>query len=396
MALTSRTLRAALIVTVATLVLPMSMLLGATLGALGPLLVTGVGMPRYALGTLIAVASAATILLSVKVGRFADTLSVQRLTMALFGGIGLMYLGISLVPDWRWMVPMVAAGGLLQALGNPISNRLVVEHVPRSSRGLAMGIKQSGIPVAAVVIGLALPSLATVVGWRGAVQAIVLVAAGCVIMSRFAVPYRPPAVVEFRTYPWPPMGMMRRLLVYTFFMASGMSVLLSYVPLYAHEALGMESRRAGVVVAVMGVAGAVMRIGGGLMHSLLGVFDTLIVLSLGAALFGSLLWLASAGLPWIIWIGALGLGATALSWTTIVNLALIEVSEAEGSGTGGASGLVYLGFFGGFASSPLLFGFAVELSGGYHVAWFLVVAQFVTASLIAVTFRRRRLGADAR
>ncbi len=60
----------------------------------------------------------------------------------------------------------LAVAGVSNAVAQPATNLFVAEEVPADRQGLGFGIKQSGIPGAIVVSGLALPVLAIPFGWR--------------------------------------------------------------------------------------------------------------------------------------------------------------------------------------------------------------------------------------
>src|SRR5829696_3682206 len=61
---------------------------------------------------------------------------------------------------------LLAVAGLANAVNQPAINLFMADQVPRDRQGLAFGIKQSAIPGAILVSGLALPALALPLGWR--------------------------------------------------------------------------------------------------------------------------------------------------------------------------------------------------------------------------------------
>ena len=69
-------------------------------------------------------------------------------------------------------VPEAApAEGNTLRLAQPAANLLLARAVPADRQGLAFGIKQSAIPAAAMLGGLAVPSIALTWGWRWAFAA---------------------------------------------------------------------------------------------------------------------------------------------------------------------------------------------------------------------------------
>ena len=61
---------------------------------------------------------------------------------------------------------LLAVAGLANAVNQPAINLFMADQVPIDRQGLAFGIKQSAIPGAILVSGLALPAIALPLGWR--------------------------------------------------------------------------------------------------------------------------------------------------------------------------------------------------------------------------------------
>ena len=61
---------------------------------------------------------------------------------------------------------LLAVAGVANAVSQPAINLFVAEEIAPDRQGLGFGIKQSGIPAAILVSGLALPVLAIPLGWR--------------------------------------------------------------------------------------------------------------------------------------------------------------------------------------------------------------------------------------
>ena len=61
---------------------------------------------------------------------------------------------------------MLAVAGVANSVNQPAINLFMADQVPMDRQGLAFGIKQSAIPAAVLISGLALPVLAMPLGWR--------------------------------------------------------------------------------------------------------------------------------------------------------------------------------------------------------------------------------------
>ena len=63
---------------------------------------------------------------------------------------------------------LLAVAGLGNAISQPAANLLIADHLPTDRLGLAIGLKQSGMPFATLLGGLAVPVLAQTLGWESA------------------------------------------------------------------------------------------------------------------------------------------------------------------------------------------------------------------------------------
>ena len=63
---------------------------------------------------------------------------------------------------------MPRPGGLANAASHPATNLSLAGEVPAGRQGLSFGVKQSAIPAATLLAGLAVPSIALTFGWRWA------------------------------------------------------------------------------------------------------------------------------------------------------------------------------------------------------------------------------------
>ena len=143
---------------------------------LAPFLVDDLGLTRAQVGLLVTAAYGGAVLVLILAGGLCDRFGVR----ALFA-LGLSIAGAPLVlassmPTYLWLlVPMVLCG-----IGNgcalPPTTRAIVEWFPIGRRGLAMGIKQTGVPLAGVICGLVVPAVGETLGWRGALLALGLLA----------------------------------------------------------------------------------------------------------------------------------------------------------------------------------------------------------------------------
>lgn len=341
------------------------------------------GLPLGRLGILIGCPSAGMLLALIAWGAVADRYG-ERLVMT----IGLTGAGALLVVAAFWHRPvplgvLLVLAGAFGASVNAASGRLVLGWFAPEQRGLAMGWRQTALPLGLAAAGVLLPVVATHGGLRGAflVQAgICLATAGVIILfaedpgrpvrvpgERAGNPYRQPVL-------WRIHGA-SALLVVPQFVVSAFAV--EYVVSERH----WDPAGAGRLVAVAGVLGALARLGAGKWSDLVGS-------RLGPMRILAYVNMASVGL--------LALGAALLPGTAVVLLLIAGVVTASGNGLAFTSvaelaGPAWAGRAMGAqntvqnlmaAGTPAVWGALVEARGyplGYALAAiFPLLAAFVT------------------
>ncbi len=93
--------------------------------------------------------------------------------IALFFTIASAFTLMASAENFYGLVAAAAVCGIAQALANPVTNLLIAQQVPPEKRAQVVGLKQSGVQVAALFAGLVLPGIAIQYGWRVALGMIV-------------------------------------------------------------------------------------------------------------------------------------------------------------------------------------------------------------------------------
>jgi predicted MFS family arabinose efflux permease len=295
-------------------------------------------------------------------------------------------------PLYAVMLAGAAIAGLALAAGNPVTNKLVADHLPPGRRGLVMGGKQAGVQVGAFLAGAALAPLAAVIGWRlalgwsAAVPLIGLVAALLLVPAargRHA-DLAPAAGGEPGVMP----AGVRRMALYAFLMGGGVAAVNAYLPLYLVERAGASHEVAGIVAATIGGVGIVSRIAWGWASERMPSYRVPLLALAGGAVLAVLGVLAVERIGlWLAWPAAALFGATAVSWNAVGMLAVITASGSRLAGR--ASGVVLFGFYIGFVGTPLIFGWLVDTLGDYPVAWLVVAGLFGLAAVTVGAWRDR-------
>ncbi len=75
-------------------------------------------------------------------------------------------LALAAAPSVGWLLVALCLAGAPTALSQPAANALLMARIPSERRGFAFAVKQSAIPAATLLAGLAVPSVALTLGWR--------------------------------------------------------------------------------------------------------------------------------------------------------------------------------------------------------------------------------------
>jgi MFS transporter, ACS family, aldohexuronate transporter len=357
---------------------------------LAPFLIDGLGLTRAEVGLCLPAAYLGGVLMSLPAGWLTDRLGV-RLTLG--GGLGLIAGMVGLATLSRSLVPFLAClviGGFGFSVLNPATGRAVVDWFPPRRRGVAMGIKQTGLTLGGVAAALVLPAIASVAGWRDALRFAALIALACAVAVVLA--YRSPAVTSVARPAARPriaeLGQyLRRPGVQVVF-ACGLllsvvqSSLLAYLALYAKETFALSAIRAGQLLALAQVGGTLFRLGGGFVSDRF--FEGrrrpgIVISALVSALALALLSLGTRVPSPLVAPLALVAGAGAFGWVGLYFALVAEIGGARHAGL--LTGVSVMFSWSGVLVGPPLFGLVLEATGSYAVSWLVLVA---VAALVSV------------
>lgn len=367
-----------------------STLLPGTLGVLSTFILDEFSISKSVYGLAFATYALVGGLSSIHIGELADK-NARRVMAGLFISSVLGVVGAALAPSYILLLFAMALGGLALGAGNPVTNKIVAEHVPTERRGLVIGFKQAGPPLGIFLAGVALPPLAVALGWRTAVGLIVVVPlTGLVATGLLSAPWRTGgfALGEARVLDKEVRSVVRWLTAIGFGVAMGSSSLIAFLPLFAQEAVGMRPTAAGVVTAAMGLAGALGRIVWGALGGRFRRPSTALLIITSIATVSVLVvnLSSSLGSTWL-WVGAVGSGSSLLAWHAVAWLVIID--RVDMSAVGRASGVMQMGSTIGSAAGAPLAGVILDLSDSYALTWSVVAVLMVIVASATWWFRVR-------
>lgn len=345
-------------------------------GVLASELIYWLEIDRWQVGMLVTASTLGGAFLSVWLGRLTDRIGGRRATIGTLAVAGASLLWIGVAPGLGFMAVAAFFAGMASAISNPATNKLISTEYPSGNQGMIVGVKQSGVQIGVFLGGWLLPIFTSWWGWRWAVIVFAVVPLALAGGYAWATPKEGDSggmAVES------PSGLMPKLIyrlsVYGFMMGIGMSVLLTYLPLYSEEVLGMSAAAGGLAVAVTGLVGIGARLGWArLAENRLGSVRSLRIVALLAVATGVVMVVSDLLGPWSIWLAAALTGLSGSAWNAVGMLAIIQVLPTSLAGRG--SGVVLLGFLGGLALGAPLVGWSVDTFGTYRPGWMAITVLF--------------------
>jgi predicted MFS family arabinose efflux permease len=365
-----------------------STLLQGALGVLSRFILDEFGITRSQFGLVFSAYSIVGGVSALYIGRLADRNS-RGVMMGLFALAVIAMVGASVSPHYLLFIFAVVLGGLALGAGNPVTNRIVSEHIPLRRRGLVIGTNQAGPPLGLFLAGIVLPSIAVATNWRVALFSAVLLPGAGLLGTFFLVPGESkdrPVPVRVSDLDGMVRFVVRWLTFIGFCVAMANSAAIAFLPLYAQEDLAMTTTLAGMVAATMGLAA----VGGRVIWGALGnrfrkpSSALLIIAGFSAASFAALAMSAAFGVPWL-WAGAIGSGGSVLAWHAVAWLVIID--RVDLAAIGRASGIMHMGSTFGFAAGAPMAGLLLDASGSYMLMWGLLAAAMVVVTAVTAQFR---------
>jgi len=297
----------------------------------------------------------------------------------------------ALVDSLPMVVACLAVAGVANAVCQTAANLIIVRALPVRRQGFALAVKQSAIPGATLLAGLAVPTLAASAGWRWAfvLHAVLAFAtAASIPRDRSAarrVPardrVRPDVGAVARPRPDVPVWALVLLAAAAGLAGTAASSLGSFLVSAAVEADVPESA-AGLLLTASSITGIAVRLIAGARADRRGRGHFRVVsLMIGCGAFSFVLLAIDAPISYFL--AAPLAFSTAWAWPGLFNLAIVRVNP---SSPASATGITQTGQFIGGVVGPLLFGITAE-HAGFRPAWLMasgIAAAGVTALLLAM------------
>ena len=332
-------------------------------------------------------------------GSLTSGTTVSRLGPIRVSQWGLYFCAIGLSLCAVPSLPVIAIGALLIGLGygpiTPASSQILARTTKPSQMALVFSIKQSGVPLGAMMAGAIIPTMMINIDWQ---LSLIAVALACLIFAALSQPLRS-SLDDLRQAGLPfEIGTLTRpirmvlghrtlatMAICSFMFSMVQLSLTTYLVTYLHEDLSYGMVSAGLLLSVTQIGGIGGRIAWGVISDRwLGAQKTLMLLACLMALSALVTALLLPQLPlWAIWITLVVFGASAIGWNGVY-LAEVARQAPEGQAGVATGGTLTFTFLGAVIGAPI-FGMLSSVFGTYQAGFLALV---VTSSLCAgVLFR---------
>ncbi|HZT53692.1 MAG TPA: MFS transporter [Gaiellaceae bacterium] len=353
------------------------------------------GLTAAAAGLTVSSFTVGRVVGSYAAGLAADRIGERRVLVG--GGVATgLLVALAVSAPLPALVLLLALAGVASAASTPAGGRLVLLAFPRNRRGLALGLRQTGIPIGGLVAAVLLPWIAHLEGWRWSLAAggaITVLTVAPLLVSRAQRWDEGEAAAAARRRSPARDRTIRLLTMWGCLVVTGQYALIAFLALDLHANARLTLAGASLAVACAQASGIVGRVAwGALSDRLLAYGRKPLLLALTAvALTAALLLLA---IPRSAPLAVLAAVATVAGFALIgfQGLWVTMVAEAAGPARAGAAtgfGITFIA--GSIAISPPAYGLVADLAGTYRAVWaalaLVLAIAFVPASLVGTERR---------
>ncbi|MDP9293672.1 MAG: MFS transporter [Actinomycetota bacterium] len=333
---------------------------------------------RAHLGIAVSCCFLASMLVSPSLGYYIERVGPSLRSSAVLALASLLVIGL-VATSWWHVVVALCLSGVANAVSQ-VSTNVTLTGVSDERQGIAFGIKQSGVPIASLVGGLAMPVIVALAGWRAGFGA----AAVLVTFAVVAAPSLEAARGRGERAPWRPTRLLLSLCLVGL-AAGAVGNSLAVFTVDASVAHGMTEGAGGALLAAGSGMAVLTRLGSGWLVDRrrtngTGELAALTVVSVGA--FMLLRMSADSDLLFVV--GTLLGFASGWGWQGLIHFATVR---SHPSAVASASGLVLTAIYIGMVVGPTTTGLVAQ-HFSYSDAWLMAALFSAVAAVAAGTARR--------
>jgi MFS family permease len=301
----------------------------------------------------------------------------ERIVLALgLSACSAFLVGAAYAPDFASLVALLALAGAAGASVNSASGRAVMHWFDADERGLALGVRQTAVPLGGLIAALAIPQL---ISSGDATAGFLFFAALCAVGAVVGVTVIRSRDVDRREHELETSTLLRTLRdgrLWRLSIGAGVYVysqiaVIGFGVVFLHDEHGLSEREAALVIAASQVLAVVFRIGTGRWSDVVGsrigpLRQVGIVIAAGLVVTAAL-----SGGPLVLLVPVLALaGGLSMGWNALAFAAAAELAGAARSGA--AIGFQQSVLSGVGIVAPIVF--AASVSGASWAVAFLVAA----------------------
>jgi MFS transporter, ACS family, aldohexuronate transporter len=331
-------------------------------------------------------------------GWLTDTLGVKRMTIVALISLAAFTLAFPLAYTFSVVLALAVLIGIVTSPLAPATTGAIMDWFPGRIRAVAMSVKQMGIPLGGTLAAAALPALAMIIGWRMSVAAaglLVLVIAVVFILMYRDAPKGISAVQKFDASALKTILRNHSLLTIMVWGAAVVGVqfiFLSYFMLFLIEELGWSPVMAGGLLAIAQIIGSITRVLWGAASDFIFRGRRIIVLVITG--FLTVAWLLGTsmtgpGIP----SAALYAIAAVIGISTLSSQGVLVTLIGEQAEKGQVGVTIGVSSTMNNTSRMLLtplFGYLVDISSSYSLAWKAVAALAMVCTLGLLAFGKEQ------
>ncbi|MBI3757141.1 MAG: MFS transporter [Deltaproteobacteria bacterium] len=367
---------------------------------LAPFLQVDLGLTRGQVGLFNSAVTAGSLVSMFPAGWVVDVKGER--TALIWGNliVGVFCFAVTLTQGFLAALVVLFAAGLGASFPTPAGSKAVMAWFPAAKRGMAMGVRQTGIPVGGALAAAILPTIAVVAGWRTAIAVsgtACFVAAGvCWFMYRTpdgatggitsAARKKQMRLRDILTRDIALLGLAGALL------PLGQFVLLTYLALYLKETQGIPVTTTATLLVGAQIAGASGRVLWGMwsdrwfrQHRKPALMWASVFSTGGSLVLG---WLPQGAPLWVIGVVVLVYAFNTIGWhgSWIAMLAEIAGPDKQGRTLGMAMTIMYPGIM----ALPPLFGLFVDYTHSWQWAWTMLAGVLAMGTTLVLLVKEQK------
>jgi sugar phosphate permease len=366
------------------------------LPSLGPALRGELDLSLPQVGLIFSSVSLGIVVTLIAWGALADRIGERPVIAVGLTGTAVALVGAAFADGYTTLLLCLLAAGMFGASATGASGRAVMGWFGRRERGMALGVRQMGVPLGGGIAAATLPLLAAASGLEGAMLAL---AGGCLLAAGAALVWMreapPPPADRPKTKAPPPLRDRRlwRLASGGALLVVAQSGVLGFVVLFLHDERGWSPAAAAAALGFIQVSGAIVRV---LVGRISDRRERRIDLLRRLPLASSVLLLAAAALEagpiFLLLPALLAGGVLAMSWNGLSFTAAGEMSGRERAGL--AMSVQNTVLSAGGVIAPIAFAVVVSATD-WPIAWALLACSqlagvWVLRPLVGEEERRAR------